>query len=237
MNQNRNNMPFFKSIFNKKILSSIKNKLNCDKRTYIVTIKAILDLFNDPINSPMIIDEITDIVHSLIISYKQPCFYSKSTINLILTYFLPYTFFIQVNEEEAIKIKNNLKNYSEAIIDVFIKKEKNPNFSIFTWTSNFYKLNIDFYSNYNQENSLNYFNFFSKFINNNYLDKKISIQDTLEIYGAKPIVLLSDLKIEEALFTTYFFQKKFPNLPFDLLITDTRSLQRQNGKVKPKWVI
>ena len=169
MNDNKNNIPFFKSVFNKKILSSIKSKLDSDKKTYMITIKAILDLFNDPINSPQIIDEVTDLVHSLIISYKQPYFYSKSTINLILTYFLPYTFFIQLTEKEAIKIRSTLKNYSEAIIDTFIKKETNPNFSIFTWTSNFYKLNIDFYSNYNQENSLNFFNFFSKFLNKNYM--------------------------------------------------------------------
>ncbi|MDE7075464.1 MAG: hypothetical protein K2O21_02420, partial [Malacoplasma sp.] len=68
-------------------------------------------------------------------------------------------------------------------------------------------------------------------------EKNFSIHNTLEIYGTRPIILLSDLKIEEALFTTYFFQKKFPDLPFDLLITDTRSLQRQNGKVKPKWIV
>ncbi|MDE5767528.1 MAG: hypothetical protein K2H56_03160 [Malacoplasma sp.] len=61
--------------------------------------------------------------------------------------------------------------------------------------------------------------------------------NALEIYGTRPIILLSDLKLEESLFTTYFFQKKFPDLPFDLLITDTRSLQRQNGKVKPKWIL
>ncbi|MCF0217988.1 MAG: hypothetical protein HUJ42_03030 [Malacoplasma sp.] len=226
---------FLKNINTQKAIMRLKKTLNSDNRPYIITIKAILDFFNEPIKDELIIDEITDIIHNLITSYKQPYYYLKSTIRQILTYSLPYSFFLVLSKSEALRIYSSLKKYNEAIVHAFIKKPENRDFTIISWTSNFYKIKPDFYSNYNQQIALEFFEFFSKFLKANssntydFFSPKIA----LENYGTNPIVLLKNLQLEEAICIVYHFQHNFNNLPFDLLITDTRSLERQSQKVKP----
>ncbi|BAC44205.1 hypothetical protein D8X55_00740 [Malacoplasma penetrans] len=250
MNSNNIKIPFWEKIKNKQNIERIKSKLELNERSYIVTIRSLKTLFNtdfdlndrkERVEKENMLDELTDLIHNLIVIFKQPYLYTKKTIREILDNFLPFTFFVSLTKEEAVRVFHNIKSYENSglgVVETLIRKEANPDFSVFTWSSNFYDFDKDFYSNFHQENSLNFFNFFNDVVLDNYYDNKIfRAEDALEVYGTKPIVLLSDLKLEEAIYGIYHFQKKFSKqLPFDFLVTDTRSLKRQKNKVLPHWI-
>lgn len=249
MNNSNQKIPFLRRVSSIQNLGRIKKHLRIEERPYIITIKSLKTFFNSDFNvleekerveKENMVEELTDLIHNLIVSFKQPYFYTKKTIREILHNFLPYTFFISLTKEEAIRVLHNIKSYENTglgVVEALIRKEPVPDFSIFTWSSNFYELNKDFYSNFNQEASLHFFDFFSEFLIINYLSTKdLKTNEALEIYGIKPIVLLSQFKLEEAIYIIYHFQNKFNKLPFDFLLTDTRSLKRQKNKIQPKWI-
>lgn len=225
------------SFFEKKEISlklkELSKNLDLDNKQYIITISSITDDWNDVVKSELIIDEITDILYNMIVSYKQPYLYTKSTIRSILKNLLPYTFFLSLSKRDALKILNVLKKYDDANINAFIRYQKDPNFSIFTWSNAFARKNQDFYANKNYSYSLNFFDEFSNFVNDNYSGQKIlSMSNLLDLHETSPIILLSDLKLHESIFVIHMFTAKHQDLPFDLLINDTKSFKRKKSLIK-----
>lgn len=214
-------------------LQTLSNNLDLDTNKYIITISSITYDWNEVVKSDLIIDEITDIIYNFIITYKQPYLYTKSTIRSILNNLLPFTFFLSLSKRDALKIINSFRKYDDANINAFVRLEKEPNFSIFTWSNAYVRKNLDFYFNKTYSYTINFFDEFCSFVNDNYSGQKtLSLSNLLDVHETNPIILLSDLKLNEAIFIIHMFVTKHTNLPFDLLINDTSSFRRRKSLIK-----
>lgn len=205
-------------------LTRVNEFLKLEKKPYYLFIKRI--------NHKYLYDAV-DTIYNLQIMFKQPFILNKVTIRNILRNFLPYSFFLCLSYDDAIRLKKEL--YQNENLDMFIvvKKRENQNTSIFTYTNNFYNFNIDFYNDQNENEMVSFFEHYRIFLEK-YFYKKSNIEreNIKDLYGNNPVVLFDKLSLDEALFLIFYFNKKFPKLPIDLIPTETNLLLKKN---KIKW--
>lgn len=217
---------FFNKPENIENVKRLDDKLSLDKRPYYLSIRKLnQEFFYDVVN----------LIYSLQSSFNQPYILSKSNIKNILKNFLPYTFFLALSAEEAFRLKKELRMNENWDLFIVIKKREDFGMSIFTYTNNFFNLNLNFYSKVNQDALVTFFEDYNKFLENNYF-KSINLEkeNITDFYANKPIVLFEGLSLQQALILIHYFNEKHPNLPIDLMTTETRILQK---KEKVKWTI
>lgn len=204
---------------------ALEKKLDISNRPYYLSIKKInLDFLYDAVN----------LIYNLQSLYKQPFMLTKNTIKNILKNFLPYNFFLCLSAQEAFKLKKEL--YENEDFDFFLvaKKREEKGMSIFTYTNNFYNLNLEFYNNNNNVNHvLDFFKDYLQFYEKNYLHKpNIDEKGIIDLFGNYPVVLFDNLSLQEAILIVNYFNNKHPLIPIDLMMAETRIMMKKN---KVKW--
>lgn len=216
---------YFKKYINLVKLARLNQRLNLNDRHYYLSIKK----FN-----PNFLYEIVNKIYYLQMKYQQPFLLNKSSIRSIFKYFLPYTFFLCLSREEAIKLKMELKDNENFDFFVVIKKREEKGISIFTYTDNFFEFGIDFYNEKNQDMVVDFFKFYKRFFDDNfYRETAFNQEKVKDLYGNFPVVLFENLNLDEAILILYYFFEKFPKLPIQLMMTETSVLMK---KKKVKWI-
>lgn len=217
---------FFNTETNLESIENINKKLNLDNRPYYLAIKKFNQEF---------LYDIVDTIYALQSDFNQPFLLSKGTIRNILKNFLPYIFFLSLSKEEAFRLKKELRINENWDLFIVIKKREHFGISVFTYTNNFFNLNLNFYSKVNQDSIVNFFQDYTSFLENNFY-KKVSLEteNITDLYGNRPVVLFDGLSIQQAILLIYYFSNRHQDLPIDLMLTETRILQK---KEKVKWNI
>lgn len=217
-------IPFFKKEENVNKLYRLNSAIQLDKRPYYLSIKKL---------NPDFIYDAVDIIYNLQNVFNQPFILNKKTIRNILRNFLPYNFFLCLSAEEAFKLKKELRQDENLDLFIVIKKREEKSISIFTYTNNFYNLDLNFYNNKNQNEVLDFFNYYWRFLEKNYYQRpKKSKNNIIELYGNYPVVIFDNLSLNEAILIIDHFNNRHPNLPIDLMMAETRLIQK---KEKVKW--
>lgn len=222
---NKRNIPFFENKVNISKLKNLNEKLNLDKRPYYLSIRKFNMEF---------VYELVNNIYNLQIIFNQPFILNKKTIFNILKNFLPYTFFLALSESEAIKLKKELKFNENLDLFLVIKKREEYGTSVFTYTNNFFHLNFNIFKSNSDHTVIDFFKDYSDFMDKNFYQKANITQETImDFYGNYPVVLFTELSLDEALLIIYRFNRKHPNLVVDLMPTETRLLEK---KEKIKWI-